>query len=552
VAGLIRFAAALLLMCGLAQGADNQFLPARDPAPLLAAIEAETPGFAVPAGVTGITVPHHLLAADLIARGFWAASAGDYDRVILISPDHFRAVAGAFATTREDLATALGPLASDTSAVDLLAASPLVETLPTLAAEHGVMAVAPFVAHFFPEARIVPVLASIHATPAEWAAMAALIAPLVTERTLIVQSTDYSHYRPASEAVHRDQETIAAITDGDPGAIVPLLQPEHMDSKAAQFIQLELQRRLGAPPVILANRNSADYGTSPRETTSYIVTAYLRDPAAGAVFAYPDQEALMFGGDVLLGRYFLPALRDPAAWATIRDTVLGITLGLPLVINLEGVLLDRAVSGVEDGAHVMVIDDAAPVLAALQVKAASLANNHANDLGPTGRAETMAQLERLGVAPLSHATLVDLGAVRLVGINFVGGRMVDDAIADPDDLDWVCALDAAPPLVAFVHWGPEYVTAPGDRERRIAEALARCGVSLIVGNHSHQAAAGVEPLRGGATQMVYSLGNFIFDQTSPRGSGALLEVRVFAQGTVAARLIPIPNLFELTRPEHTP
>ena len=56
-----------------------------------------------------------------------------------------------------------------------------------------------------------------------------------------------------------------------------------------------------------------------------------------------------------------------------------------------------------------------------------------------------------------------------------------------------------------------------------------------------------EPLRGGAAQMVFSLGNFIFDQSAPRGSGALLELRVFGQGTLAARLVPVPNLFDLTR-----
>jgi poly-gamma-glutamate synthesis protein (capsule biosynthesis protein) len=74
-------------------------------------------------------------------------------------------------------------------------------------------------------------------------------------------------------------------------------------------------------------------------------------------------------------------------------------------------------------------------------------------------------------------------------------------------------------------------------------------VSLIVGGHSHQAGDGIEPLRGGSAQTAFSLGNFIFDQSAPRGSGALLELRVFQQGTVAARLIPIPNLFDLTRPD---
>ncbi len=543
---IVAVLAAMLAAAG-AWAADNPFLPAQDPVPLRAAIEAERPGFVPPPGVTGITVPHHLLAADLIARGFWAASAGDYDRVILISPDHFRKVSGAFGTTREDLATVFGTVAADQEGIDALAASPLVEMLPTIAAEHGVMAVAPFVARFFPRAKIVPVLASISSKPADWAAMAELLAPLVTERTLVVQSTDYSHYRPVGEAVARDQETIAAIGSGDPEAVLPLLQPSHMDSKAAQYIQLALQQRAGAAPVIVGNRNSVAYGTGGGETASYVVTAFLRDRAAGTVFDYPDQRRLMFAGDVLLGRYFLPVLRNPASWGTIRDTVLSITRGVPLVINLEGVLLDRAVTGVDATAHVMVTDDAAPVLAALGVNAAGLANNHANDLGPEGRAETVRQLGRIGVAALEHGIVADLGAVRVLALNFVGGRMVGEAIGRPDDLDWVCGIDAAPPLVAYAHWGPEYVTSPTDKERAIADSLARCGVTLIVGNHSHQAAAGLDSLRGGATQSVFSLGNFLFDQTSPRGTGALLEVRVFSQGTLAARLIPIPNLFELGR-----
>ncbi|MEO7222316.1 MAG: AmmeMemoRadiSam system protein B [Devosia sp.] len=552
MAGLIRIVAALVLLCSAiggttVLGADNPFLPAQDPVPLLAAIEKEKPAFDPPAGVTGITVPHHLLAADLIARGFWAASAGQYDRVIVISPDHFHTVEKPFGTTREDLRTVFGVVESDSAGVEIVAASLLVETLETIETEHGVMAVAPFVRQFFPDAKVIPLLASVNANEADWQAMAATLKPLLTPATLVVQSTDYSHYRPIGEAVARDQESIAAITVADLAAIDPLLQPAHMDSKAAQYIQLALQNELGAKPVILANRNSVEYGGSPVDTTSYVVSAYLRDPSVGTVFDYPDQTRVMFAGDVLLGRYFLPALRDPEAWTKLRDTVLGITRRTPLIVNFEGVLLDRPVVGLDFNAHLVMTEDAAPTLTALNVIAASLANNHANDLGPAGRGETITQLERIGVVPLAHGGVADMGGFRLLTLNFVGGKMVGDAIADPDDLDWVCGLDAAPPLVAFVHWGAEYVTTPGDEERQIADTLARCGVSLIVGGHSHQAAATVEPLRGGSAQTVFSLGNFIFDQSSPRGSGALLELRVFKQGTIAARLVPIPNLFDLVR-----
>ena len=52
-------------------------------------------------------------------------------------------------------------------------------------------------------------------------------------------------------------------------------------------------------------------------------------------------------------------------------------------------------------------------------------------------------------------------------------------------------------------------------------------------------------MQGGEYQMTYSLGNLLFDQTTDRSSGALLELRAFEQGTYATRLIPIPNLFEL-------
>ena len=50
--------------------------------------------------ITGITVPHHLLAVDLIADAFRRLAGQHYERIILLSPDHFSRSGSLFATTR--------------------------------------------------------------------------------------------------------------------------------------------------------------------------------------------------------------------------------------------------------------------------------------------------------------------------------------------------------------------------------------------------------------------------------------------------------------------
>src|SRR5262249_43134 len=99
--------------------------------------------------------------------------------------------------------------------------------------------------------------------------------------------------------------------------------------------------------------------------------------------------------------------------------------------------------------------------------------------------------------------------------------------------------------VAFVHWGQEYTRTPGEPEHAAAQALHACGVEVVIGAHSHQAAERPEAVQGGEYLLVFSLGNLLFDQKSERASSALLEMRFFKQGRVATRLVPLPNLFEL-------
>lgn len=547
---IAALAAIVLVLGGQAgaQEADGRFmLESRDLATIEAALATERPAAPPPASVTGVTVPHHMLAADLIARGIWAASSGSYERVLIIAPDHFRTLSTPFGVTTAGFEPATGAVEPDPAFSQALLRHPaLFSDTGTAAAEHGVHSVVPFVRAVFPQAKVVAVTASITSGIDAWEHAAGILAGLVGPETLIVQSTDYSHHLPRRIAVLRDQETLAAIASGNADAIAALHQPAHLDTLAAQFIQMRLQDAVyGAAPVIVANRNSADYAGNDDRTTSYVVTVFTNEPADGSAFQYPDHEIVWFAGDVLAGRGFTDLLQHEGARAAIVDPVLARTRGLPLIVNLEGVLLDDRPAGANTMQLSMTERLTIPLLRDLGVVAASLANNHAWDFGEAGLAETRSRLASAGIAPLEHGTVAEAGPFRVLPLTFKRSYFNrHPVISGLDGLAQACAPDAPPPLVVFAHWGDDYVDRPGAFEHAALATLAACGVTALIGAHSHKASFAVDAVAGGAMQSVFSLGNFVFDQRGDTVSSMLVEARTFVQGTVALRPVALPNLFE--------
>jgi poly-gamma-glutamate capsule biosynthesis protein CapA/YwtB (metallophosphatase superfamily) len=380
----------------------------------------------------------------------------------------------------------------------------------------------------------------------------------MTSGTLIVQSTDYSHYLLPGTARQRDQETLNLIATGAPAAVATLHQANHIDSKAAQYVQMRLQSEFfRSHQVVIANRNSTEYSHSTAPSTSYIVSVYAQDSAILSQFAYDDHDLSYFGGDVFLGRFFTEPLSNQNTIdelvATVRRATGG---GQRLIVNLEGAMSLLPVVTYLPERHIMDAGLVLPILKRMNVRAASLANNHGYDLGPAGVRQMLPLLSSADVQPVQNMQCLDLGRFRMIALNFVGDgdhrgypvvRKSGDAVAAiaPEDRLQILAAAGKPPLVAFIHWGREYTREPSSLERAIAEDLARCGVTLVIGAHSHQPSK-LEVAAQGEAVMLYSLGNLLFDQTSPKGDGVLLEVRTFSQGTIAVREVSIPNLYELS------
>lgn len=520
-----------------------------DPAPFRAAIAKAASYLPSNEKLSGITVPHHLVADHLVAMGFRAASGFRYRRVIILSPDHFFEAEKPFATTARGFEDVFGPVAADRESATTLLDNDFVEESCLFARDHGVRAVLPFVKHFFPDAKVVPVAISIKAGRADWDRMAAALESIVDADTLVVQSTDFSHYLPHHQAKAFDQQTLNVLASGSLDAIAALRQPDHADSVGALYIQAKLQRHLfAAAPLVIANENQQQYAAGiVSKTTSYMLILFgsfgpdFENPPTGRErFAY-------FAGDTMFGRAMTRLLLDESASQRIEGEILKRTKGRPLVVNLEGVLLQDVPEKLDHMTLGMPAELAVDWLKRLNVVGVGLANNHAFDLGETGYRETRAALAAAGVPAAGQGETLALPALDVVALSDLGqnGPRAEAQVTP-------ALLDRLPgggdrPLVAFIHWGREYIAEPGARERELAERLRLAAVSLVVGAHAHVASGGAVAHGGGDMLEVYSLGNFLFDQPAERASGALLEVRTFEQGTFFARLMPLPNFFDIGR-----
>jgi hypothetical protein len=99
------------------------------------------------------------------------------------------------------------------------------------------------------------------------------------------------------------------------------------------------------------------------------------------------------------------------------------------------------------------------------------------------------------------------------------------------------AAEQADHVIVGFSWGVEYVTQPSERQRDLARAAVDAGASLIVGNHPHWVQA-TEWI--GDAFVVYSLGNFVFDQdwSVETSQGAILEVGFTRDRILGVRIRP--------------
>ena len=176
----------------------------------------------------------------------------------------------------------------------------------------------------------------------------------------------------------------------------------------------------------------------------------------------------------------------------------------------------------------------------------SLANNHSFDFGEAGYNETNKQLASLGLLTFGHPTKISTSSVSVV--EFAGVRLSVIALhtlfLEPDRTalqDIITYAEAQSDIqAAYIHWGEEYNKVPSKKQRDLAQFLTGAGVDFIIGHHPHVVQA-IEVIND--APVLYSLGNFIFDQYfSTAVQEGLVATLLHDEGQFYLDLLPITSV----------
>ena len=172
--------------------------------------------------------------------------------------------------------------------------------------------------------------------------------------------------------------------------------------------------------------------------------------------------------------------------------------------------------------------------------AVDLGNNHTDNQGQDGLAATRAALAAHGiqyfgspdpeqgpncdvvVLPVTASLADGTTSQYPIPLGFCGYNGVFTTTT-PDQVAEVTAFSALLPTIAWPHSGAEYQPGPDQIKTTLYRSMIDAGADMVIGNHAHWIQS-TEAYKG--KLIVYSMGNFIFDQqaTPEKTRSAIIDV----------------------------
>jgi Bacterial capsule synthesis protein PGA_cap len=280
---------------------------------------------------------------------------------------------------------------------------------------------------------------------------------------------------------------------------------------------------------------------------------------------------LAFGGDVHFEGVL--ATRLASHPHTFLDPAKALFAGADLVmVNLESAVTTRG-SPEPKQFTFRAPSSALGALKAAGITVVTQANNHGEDYGSVGLADSIAAAKRAGFPVIGigfnvteafapYRTTIDGQRIAIIAATQVLDDNLRDAwtatdthagVASAYDTDHLLAAvrqarSTADTVVVYVHWGTEAQNCPNQAQPPLARLLVDAGADIIVGSHAHVLlGAG----RLGRALVDYGLGNFAFYATGgAQIDSGVLKVTVTGRRVDSYQWIPARIADGIPRPLH--
>ncbi len=212
-----------------------------------------------------LVVPHagYVYSGPVAATGYRLLEGRtDLRRIVMVGPSHFVWFSGLALPDAVRLLTPLGEVQVDVDAAARLEHVPfVVSSAVAHQREHSLEVQLPFLQVVAPGLPVVPLLTG-DVDPRD---VADAIEPLLDDQTLLLVSSDLSHYHDYQTARRLDAATAAAIERLDPDA----LGPDSACGRTGIQAALHLARRRGYRVRLCDLRNSGDTAGPPDRVVGY-------------------------------------------------------------------------------------------------------------------------------------------------------------------------------------------------------------------------------------------------------------------------------------------
>ena len=225
------------------------------------------------ASLKALIIPHagYVYAGWTAAHISLAVNGDRFNRIIVMGPDHRIGFEGCAVSDAAAWETPLGRIRLDQGAGRLRQNKRLFRAIPVSdRLEHSVEVVLPYLQYFFKKFRLIPLVLGRGQDLSERASAA--LDPLLDQNTLIVASSDLSHYLPYQEAIEKDQGTIECILALNAGKLKT--RENAACGKVPILVLMDMARRHHWQPVLLHYSNSGDTAGDRSRVVGYASIAF--------------------------------------------------------------------------------------------------------------------------------------------------------------------------------------------------------------------------------------------------------------------------------------